>query len=1049
MSKYLSKILKLDRPYLYPAILLYISSFLLGAFLAVYEIFSHTTFLNTQQPVILLYVYLQAGLIGILLFFQYSYFVRKIPLKPFILLQFAIVLLILGTAWYLEFMLKITWSPDLGLTLFFPLAILLIAAIRRFTRGIFISAVNGKIIKGVEKSISLGLLTVGALFFSNLLNKLSILNSSYIAAGTYLMAFALIILLSLHHSGNLYLNHRREAFVPVRSTFLLFRSKYTRHLYLFGVLSGLIGTLIHYGFMNLIAGQFSYISTVFRFFGSMVLLLVVASYLLDTFVRRKILYSYDSPYVIISIPILVIIGSLLILLVSITIGESTVEGYSILFLLFIILKLGLDFCRSTMQTPSLRTLFRTLDIRYRQIIYSRAEGITTMTGIFTGGAILILLYQFTTWNSTLNLVMIILFSALWFFVTYKLISHFKHIIADTINTRKFSTTEAKRNNLLEERMQGVLANTDASMVINALKLSSQFQPLTYERDLIRMIPHPTMEIKKYIIDQIALEPLLPYLIDLKNLLRTASDEEYKLIKPVVDDFERKVAEIDQDQGLDAKITSNRLGDKIMAIEYIWAINDERYYPALVSLSKEFEPEVKMAAIKTMARIAHPDFSYLLIECLSSEEYFTYAFDALVSIGEPCVEDLEKLFNMPQTPEIILSRIVRIYGKIGSAKTVELLIGKLENQNQVVVKQVIQALKESHFQATNKNTHKLLNVIVRTIAPLGLNLQIYEQIKIKRNYRVLTDAFRDEIKENYQQLFDLLSLTYNRPIISQVERHIKSNNEADLSYAMELLELLVDEEIKPILFPLFENIPNAERIKHLQYYFPIEQSTVHDMLLEIITRDFNQLSIYPRVCALFYFENMKDNTIPPELIFSLYHPNIMMKETAAYVIEQNKPGYIQTLKNRLDPEIFNTLLKSLANIQDQQQSLIVDKYRMVKKTNIFAGLPENILIALAQSMKIIKLVKGDVIRLTIRQRELNLFFLLKGCIVAEDGTEIKQIHEISSVYYSKVLISSGINYFEVTQDTEICAIDQNTTEKLLFDNEQLAGSLLSCIENNRL
>lgn len=1048
MPYYLSKILKLDRPYLFPAVLLYTSSFFLGFFLAAYEIFSHTTFLNTQSPVVLIWVYLQAGLIGVLLFLQYSHFVKSIPLKRFIILQLSIVLLLLTASWYLEFILNIPWSPDLGLTLFFPIAILLIAAIRRYARGLFSHKENGKIISGTEKSIAIGLLCGGLLYFSNILRNISILSSFYIAASSFLAVYLLIILLNLHHTRNSFLNHRPENFVPVRSTFLLFRSKYTQYLFYFGVLSGLIATLIHFGFMNLAVGEFRYVSTVFRFFGSMVLILVLASFILDKWVKKKILYSYDSPYVIILIPLLVIIGTLIILLIRYAIGESFIEGYSVLFLLFIILKLGLEFCRDTMQTPSLRTLFRTLDIRYRQIIYSRAEGITTMVGIFIAGVTLIVLYQFITWNTTINLILIIVFSAIWAFVTYKLITLFKQTITDTINTRTFSSDTTKFS-VLEERMQRVLANTDASIVINALKLSAQFQPLTYERDLLRMIPHPTMEVKKYILDQIALEPLLPYLIDLKNIVRTASEEEAELINPVIEDFERKVAEIDQDQVLDTKLTSNRLGDKIMAIEYIWAVNDERYYPALVSLSKEFEPEVKMAAIKTLARIAHPDFSYLLVEYLQSDEYFAYAFDALIKIGEPCIEHLEKLFNVPQTPEIVLSRIVRIYGKIGSPQAIDLLIAKLENQSHVVVKQVLQALKETHFQSTNKHLHKLLNVIVRTITPLGQNLQIYELIKTKRSYRVLTEAFRDEIKENYQQLFDLLSLAYNASIIGQVEKLIKSNNEADLSYAMELLELLVDEEIKPILFPLFENISNKERIKHLQYYFPIGHSNIQEMLLEIITRDYNQLSIYPRVCALFYFENNKDNTIPPELVFCLYHPNVMMRETAAYVIEKNKPGYLHTLKNRLEADTYYSIQKSLTNILEIQQSLLIDKFRMVKKTDIFAGLPENILIILAQTMKIILLKKGDVIRLTIRQRELNLFFLLNGCLVAENGTVFKQKKEISSVYYSKVLISSGISYLEVTQDSKICAIDQNITEKLLFDNEQLAGSLLSCIEDNRL
>ena len=57
---------------------------------------------------------------------------------------------------------------------------------------------------------------------------------------------------------------------------------------------------------------------------------------------------------------------------------------------------------------------------------------------------------------------------------------------------------------------------------------------------------------------------------------------------------------------------------------------------LLHLQRDIEPDVKLASVKAMARLANPDHSYILIGYLTTPVYYPYAFEALIKIGDPAL-----------------------------------------------------------------------------------------------------------------------------------------------------------------------------------------------------------------------------------------------------------------------------------------------------------------------------------------------------------------------------------------------------------------------------
>ena len=116
---------------------------------------------------------------------------------------------------------------------------------------------------------------------------------------------------------------------------------------------------------------------------------------------------------------------------------------------------------------------------------------------------------------------------------------------------------------------------------------------------------------------------------------------------------------------DNLINSKILTDRILAAELIGNSGNRNAQIFCYHLHRDIEPEVKLASVKAMARLAHPDHSYILIGYLTTPVYYPYAFESLMSIGDPALPYMEQVFLLPDADNILLSRIVRIYGKIGT------------------------------------------------------------------------------------------------------------------------------------------------------------------------------------------------------------------------------------------------------------------------------------------------------------------------------------------------------------------------------------------------
>ena len=58
---------------------------------------------------------------------------------------------------------------------------------------------------------------------------------------------------------------------------------------------------------------------------------------------------------------------------------------------------------------------------------------------------------------------------------------------------------------------------------------------------------------------------------------------------------------------------------------------------------------------------------------------------------------------------------------------------------------------------------------------------------------------------------MLSLAYNPTSIGNIKNMLLEGSDTDISFAIELLDQIVNEEIKQVFFPIVENISVKEQV----------------------------------------------------------------------------------------------------------------------------------------------------------------------------------------------------------------------------------------------
>lgn len=1018
----------------------------IGFFLSTFDILAHVKFLSENGYKTLAGAYIISGLLGLGSSYFFSILIRKVSIKTLSYLILCFVLVLAGSYIVLLEVYPIKQLSLIGIIIFFPVNMLLILGMWRYGRMLLSAKSTRRIFPVIKTSNFFGL-ALGGAFTTGILFLFEFEALGLFSFGALLLLWPCLFLSNYFGNKSGLVEEGRRKSVPFKNKlFFFFSSRFSRYLLLFAILSSLIGFNIHFVFINTAWAGFFTIVGMSKYYGLFITAAMVFIYGLDRYIVKRVLYSYDSPYSILVIPIIVIISLVLSIIGSLLLENfQPHEHFTLFFLLVAMVKVVFLGSLFAIQIPAIRTLFHALDIRFRQIVYSRIEGAALMIGLLISGLFILSLFFLNFYSLTIVLIITAVISILWLFIAIKLISEYRKAQDKFIGKMRFRRTDSNKEISFLERIRKVLAAEDIQKIIEALELTKIHQPIEYEVDLVRLISHPSKDIRSYVLDCIEAEKIdstAPVLIEQSE---SAYKDERKHIDRVLRSFT---------PGFSKRISN----DQIKHLVYSGSAEERSNLPQLImksdipekdnlltTLTKDFEPSVRKAAVRALAHHETEKFSYALLDFIYPGNFDTYAIDAIAHSGDRALDYLERESMVPGTDDLVLARIMRIYGKIGSTKSINILLDKLGGLNDYLMLHSVQALIEHRFQANKTNKYRIQGLLLKLVSDITYNLHNIRQLKGKKQYSLLYDAFMSEVELNYQQLFRLLSLIYNPNVIDSLKRLFLKGSRTQINHALELADQYLDDEIKPLIFPLLEDLSSAERLKRLEFYFPQAKQSIRDIIESALTFDFNKLSQFPRACAMLVIYELKLKGFESELIFNASHPEQMLSETALFVLKSVYPKKFDEAEKTLLLD-GNTTTQLPSIVEFDPNLLLFTRYVELMNYQSFRELSEFVALKLAKIARKLKIEKNERLSIKNLGSKYQLIMFERNVSDPESNRKLIVAKELIPV---SMLSREQINDITASNETAIWLFDKITVTELLFDNVDLANTMLKGIEKFKI
>jgi hypothetical protein len=509
-----------------------------------------------------------------------------------------------------------------------------------------------------------------------------------------------------------------------------------------------------------------------------------------------------------------------------------------------------------------------------------------------------------------------------------------------------------------------------SKVIYGLKLMEKLEPALFESSLISLSESKIKRVRQFAIDKIQELGIAPdERTEIKGLAVQAagSAEDSDLLSISADKLMKLSKSVKQT-------------DRMLAAKLMRKLTNNKTIFILLELMRDADPRVRSEAILTARKVKRPETWNVLIEMLSSPMYSHQAASALKEAGATALQTLETAFHKSGQGELVMVKLIQIMGHIGGDEGLQLLWKKIDYPDKRIVKQILYALRFINYKAGGREALAVKELLDTEMSKTLWNLAALEEIPDEPIYVFLREALREEIRDNYDHLTLLLSLLYDPGSVQLVKENIEAGTPDSIQYALELLDLFVDQDLKPKLIPLLDDSSVSDKLEQLQIYFPRESYNHIQTINYILNRDFNYNNRWTKACAVHSTAYINDFRVSRGLLSQMFNQDKLLQETTAWVVYNKDKHAYQTVSDRLPYRDKKFLDSAIENNQlldglDDGFFLFIEMVMLVKKLPAFEHISGKVLSDLSDKILPVTLNTRD--KLMINSNEMPILIVASG------------------------------------------------------------------------
>lgn len=1035
-------------------ILMLAMGFCFGIFIATYQVTAESLFLNRMSNRIS-EAFLVAGALGIASTLVFTFFQNRMKFVTLAITSIIVILLVTSTLYSLYRFGDSVWHEKI-LFLMFCLTGPITATLLLCYWGIFGRIFNFRQSKRIIGWIDTGQLIaiilanffvpLTAFFFKNTIDYLWVCNASIIAS--LVLVFIITTRFPLTKNDP---NEFDDSVKKETRFSRMFKDRYVVLLALFLITSMVTFMFNQYSFQTLLNQQYPVQRDLANFIGYFNGTIYLLSLVMQTFVNDRLIGTYGVRVSLFVLPAITGLLAVTCVVTSAVFGFSAVsspQAFLFFFLFIALTRLFNSMLRDSLENPIYKLLFIPLDSRYRFGIQSRIEGVISESGRFIAGLAVFLFSQIVFFKIVWIPLMVIGLCAIYVLLVGKLYNGYKSKIRSKLESAEFHQDKLEIGFAqITTTLHAQLEDKKISKAVFSYKLLEKLSP-----SKVNVWVNALMKNKR--------EEAQDYAQRKMNEMKGLSVSENYVIRldrtRVSSEGKKLLTGIDLDQVLrgGGEITRRRIqklarsldaGDRHYAAELLLHTDSHENISFLNELLSDTDPKVRKTALATAAKRFNGEVIFAVIDNLNNPLYSNIAMNTLVLMGNASLNYLDSSFYRTDQNTQTILRIVQVLGRIGGAKAKELLWNKIDYPDKVIVSQILLSLGECGFKASIAQVTRIKYAIESDIADITWNLGAIRELGENQTSEEVKLALRMEINHDIEHIYMLLAMLYDTRSIQLVKENIESGTSEGTTYAVELLDIFLSEQLKMRVIPILDDISDGEKINRLEVFYPRVNLDSKLVLKFMVNRDFTQTNRWTKAAVIHQIGVLRIEDFTLDLIAHLFNPDRLIREIAGWALHQIDPEkYLSNVK-RLDEDQARWLNRAVLKNTNDNKLMLYEKASFFQNISVFYGIPGLTLSRIADVAKEQKLNNGE--HLSIDERLNNDFFIIYQGTAQyyESGRFVTDY--IRGQFVGEMISSMGFintNLLVAKGETILLKINKDLFYELLCDDVKLADKFLQFI-----
>jgi len=289
----------------------------------------------------------------------------------------------------------------------------------------------------------------------------------------------------------------------------------------------------------------------------------------------------------------------------------------------------------------------------------------------------------------------------------------------------------------------------------------------------------------------------------------------------------------------------------------------------------------------------------------------------------------------------------------------------------------------------------------------------------------------------------------------VKQNIDSGTNEGITYAIELLDVILSEDIKDRIIPLLDDIPDSDKVRKLNVFYPHLIQDFNEVIKQIINKEYNQINRWTKILALYYVGHEKMPDLSLELISNIFNPDRQISETSAWALYNIDPGMYEENIDRLPKEIADEYSSMIVDSQIKRAGLFhkhpaIEKIFFIREIDLFKDLPGNVITSIVDFTEEIFCYKDHPI--SLNHDNIRYFYLVYEGIVniMKDGIVINSCgkYEYLGELMEEKHTEEFVSILPITS-TVLFRMEKDRFYDIISSDHEIAKEILANLTGNLL